>query len=109
MTLDSLKHDARVDLSINKMMDAEVAVRPAPSDAEAKDFYDKNPDKFKQEESVRASHILIRVDEKADAATKKKAQGRNRRGAEAGARRAATSPSSRRSTRRTAAPRRAAT
>ena len=47
---------------------------PGPSDLEAKDFYDKNPDQFKQDESVRASHILIRVDEKADAAAKKKAR-----------------------------------
>jgi len=44
----------------------------APSDAEIRAFYDKNPDKFKQDESVRASHILFRVDENADAATKKK-------------------------------------
>ena len=48
---------------------------PGASDAEAKEFYEKNPDKFKQGETVRASHILIRVDEKADDATKKKAQG----------------------------------
>ena len=50
------------------MMEAEVAATSRRTDAEAKDFYDKNPDKFKQAESVRASHILIRVDEKADAA-----------------------------------------
>jgi len=74
MTLDSLKHDARVDLSVNKLMETEVASMPGPSDAEAKDFYDKNPERFKQDEAVRASHILIRVDEKADAATKKKAR-----------------------------------
>ena len=60
------------------MMEAEVATQPAPSDAEAKEFYDKNPDKFKQDESVRASHILFRVDENADAATKKKATRRDR-------------------------------
>ena len=74
MTLDSLKSDARTDISVSKLMDAEVATTPGPSDAEAQDFYAKNPDKFKQEEQVRASHILIRVDEKADAATKKKAK-----------------------------------
>lgn len=74
MTMDSLKKDARVDLSVTKLMDAEVATLPGPSDADAKAFYDKNPDKFKEDESVRASHILVRVDEKADAAAKKKAR-----------------------------------
>jgi peptidyl-prolyl cis-trans isomerase C len=74
MTLDSLRKDARVDISVTKLMDAEVATLPGPSDADAKAFYDKNPDKFKEEESVRASHILVRVDEKADAATKQKAR-----------------------------------
>jgi peptidyl-prolyl cis-trans isomerase C len=73
MTLDKLKADTRVDLSINKMVDAEVAAQQPPSDAQVRDFYDKNPDKFKQDEAVRASHILFRVDENADAATKKKA------------------------------------
>ena len=62
MTLDSLRNDARIDLSVNKLMDAEVADQPGPSDAEIKDFYDKNPDKFHQDEQVRASHILVRVD-----------------------------------------------
>ena len=74
MTADSLRHDAQVDLSVTKLMDAEVATTPGPSDSEIKDFYDKNPDKFKQDEQVRASHILIRVDQKADAATRAKAK-----------------------------------
>jgi peptidyl-prolyl cis-trans isomerase C len=74
MTAESLRQDAIVDLSVTKLMDAEVATIPGPSDAEAKDFYDKNPDKFKEDEQVRASHILVRVDEKADAAAKQKAR-----------------------------------
>lgn len=74
MTLDKLRSDARLDMSINKMMQAEVASAPAPTDAQVREFYDKNPDKFKQEEAVRASHILIPADEKADEATKKKAR-----------------------------------
>ena len=74
MTVDSLRKDARVDLSVTKLMEAETAALPGPSDLEAKDFYEKNPDRFKQDESVRASHILIRVDEKADAAARKKAR-----------------------------------
>jgi peptidyl-prolyl cis-trans isomerase C len=74
MTADSLRHDAQVDLSVTKLMDVEVATIPGPSDADAKDFYDKNQDKFKEEEQVRASHILVKVDETADAATKQKAR-----------------------------------
>ena len=74
MTAESLRKDALVDLSVTKLMDAEVATIPGPSDADAKDFYDKNQDKFKEDEQVRASHILVRVDEKADAATKQKAR-----------------------------------
>jgi peptidyl-prolyl cis-trans isomerase C len=74
MTVESLRKDARVDLSVTKLMEAETAALPGPSDLEAKEFYEKNPERFKQDESVRASHILIRVDEKADAAAKKKAR-----------------------------------
>jgi peptidyl-prolyl cis-trans isomerase C len=72
MTIEKLKSDARIDISINKMMEAEAAAQPAPGDAQVREFYDKNPDKFKQDEACRASHILFRVDESADAATKKK-------------------------------------
>ncbi|MEN3338502.1 MAG: peptidyl-prolyl cis-trans isomerase [Acidobacteriota bacterium] len=73
-TLERLRADARVDMSINRMVEAEVASTPPPTDAQAREFYDKNPDKFKQEEAIRASHILIPADEKADEATKKKAR-----------------------------------
>ncbi|MEO7273640.1 MAG: peptidylprolyl isomerase [Vicinamibacterales bacterium] len=76
MTIERLRTDTRDNLVISKMMDAEVATTPGASDAEAKEFYDKNPDKFKQGETLRASHILIRVDETADAATKQKAKAR---------------------------------
>jgi len=73
MTIDKLKADTRIGICINKMMEAEVATQPPPSDAQIREFYDANPDKFKQDEAVRASHILFKVDENADAATKKKA------------------------------------
>jgi peptidyl-prolyl cis-trans isomerase C len=74
MTVDSLRKDARIDISVTKLMEAETAALPGPSDLEAKSYYEKNPDRFKQDESVRASHILVRVDEKADAATRKRAR-----------------------------------
>ena len=72
-TVEQLKSDTRTDMSINKMMETEVAGITA-SDADAQDFYSKNPDKFKQDESARASHILIKADEKADEAAKKAAR-----------------------------------
>jgi peptidyl-prolyl cis-trans isomerase C len=74
MTLDNLKHDARIDISVTKLMDAEMATEPGPSDEDAKSFYDKNPDRFKQGEKVRASHILVKVDQKAPPAAKQKAR-----------------------------------
>ena len=73
-TVAQLKADARADMGINKMMEAEVAGEVAATDADAKDFYDKNPDKFKQPESIRASHILVMAGQDADETTKKAAR-----------------------------------
>jgi peptidyl-prolyl cis-trans isomerase C len=72
MSLEKLKADTRIDISINKMMESEASTEQTPGDAQVREFYDKNPDKFKQDEAVRASHILFKVEESADAATKKK-------------------------------------
>jgi peptidyl-prolyl cis-trans isomerase C len=43
---------------------------------QVREFYDKNPEKFRQEEAVRASHILIRVEPDAADAAKQKARAR---------------------------------
>jgi peptidyl-prolyl cis-trans isomerase C len=74
MTPDELRKQARADLVVSKLVDAEVGTIAGPSDADAKAYYAKNSAKFNQPESVRASHILIRVDEKADPATRAKAK-----------------------------------
>jgi peptidyl-prolyl cis-trans isomerase C len=70
-TVEQLKADARVDMSINKMMEAELATTTAATDADAQDFYAKHPDKFKQPETVRASHILVKIEKDDTEATKK--------------------------------------
>lgn len=74
MSPTQLRSDARVDMMIDKMMDAELSTTVTATEAEAKEFYDKNPDKFKQGDAVRASHILVMANEKADEATKKQAR-----------------------------------
>src|SRR5687768_10794607 len=56
-TVEQLRSDARTDMMIDKMMESELSTTTAATEVEAKDFYDKNPDKFKQGEGVRASHI----------------------------------------------------
>jgi peptidyl-prolyl cis-trans isomerase C len=74
MTLDKLREDARSDMRVSKMLQDEVATKVALQAGEVNHFYEKNPDKFKQGERVRASHILIRVPENADAAAKEQAK-----------------------------------
>jgi peptidyl-prolyl cis-trans isomerase C len=74
MTVEQLRADTKIDMMIGKMMEAEVAAEAAATDAEARDFYAKNPDKFKQGEAVRASHILIMANEKTGEAAKKQAR-----------------------------------
>ncbi|HEV3484761.1 MAG TPA: peptidylprolyl isomerase [Vicinamibacterales bacterium] len=74
MTLERLKDDTRTDTMIGKMLDAEVASAAAVTDEQVREFYQQNPDKFTQGESIRASHILIKAAESADAATKQKAR-----------------------------------
>jgi peptidyl-prolyl cis-trans isomerase C len=74
MTVERLRSDARDDLSINKMMEAEVQAAGPATDAEAQAFYEQNPDKFQRGESVRASHILLLAGQDADEATRNKAR-----------------------------------
>jgi peptidyl-prolyl cis-trans isomerase C len=74
MTPEQFRADTKVDMMIGKMLETEVAGTDVANDAEAKDFYAKNPDKFMQGESVRASHILIMANEKSTEAEKKAAR-----------------------------------
>ena len=68
MTLERLRSDIRTDLAISRMMEAELAAAPGVTDADVREFYDKNPDEFT---GVRASHILIKPDGFDDASKKK--------------------------------------
>ena len=74
MTLDQMKSEARDDMAIGKMIEAEVEAKSAVKPEQVQEFYDKNPDQFKQQERVRASHILISVPQNGDAAAKTQAR-----------------------------------
>jgi peptidyl-prolyl cis-trans isomerase C len=70
VTIEQLRADAQSELNVTKMLQAEIESKVAVTPAQVQDFYAKNPDRFKQGERVRASHILLRVPEQADAAAK---------------------------------------
>lgn len=76
MTIEKLKDDTRLNMQVSKMLETELSPKISVQEKDVADFYAQNPDKFKQEESVRASHILFRLGEKADAATKTRARDR---------------------------------
>lgn len=73
-TIDKLKENVRISLQQQKWIESQIASKVDITDADAKAFYDGNPDKFKMPPSVRASHILFAVpqDAKPDVSDAKK-------------------------------------
>src|SRR6266704_966276 len=69
-----LREYTRRDLLISRFVETTFVSKAAVSEAEIRSFYDNNQDKFKRDESVKASHILIGVDSAASAEDKKKAR-----------------------------------
>jgi len=69
-----LREYTRRDLLISRFVETTFVSKAAVSEAEIRAFYDKNPDKFKRDETVKASHILIGADSKASADDRKKAR-----------------------------------
>lgn len=70
LTEEVLKTQLRKGIAIQELVQREVINRIEISDKETKDFYDKNPDLFKQPERIQARHILIKVEEGASEAEK---------------------------------------
>jgi peptidyl-prolyl cis-trans isomerase C len=74
MTVEALRTEAKAELTVAKMVEAEVVPQVTVGDKDVADFYQANPEEFKEPEQVRASHVLIRADQTSDEATKKKAR-----------------------------------
>ncbi len=74
VTLEQLRADTAQTIAVNVMLKSELEPKITVSEADSKTFYEENKPRFRQEDSVHASHILIRTPEQADAAAKAKAK-----------------------------------
>ncbi|MBI3580518.1 MAG: peptidylprolyl isomerase [Nitrospinae bacterium] len=70
MTLDELKTEVRRNMAIHNYVESKLVVGVKVSEADAQKYYNDNKDKFKTPEMVRARHIILMLDPKADEKTK---------------------------------------
>ncbi len=76
LTPKELEELSRKDIVIKNLVEKEIVPKINISEAEARNYYDGNIDKFTHVESIKASQILCSVDSKATAEEKKKAKGK---------------------------------
>lgn len=63
MTLDKLKDDMKTQVTLRKMLEPQATV----TDDDVKTYYDTNLESLKTPEQVRASHVLLKTKEEAEA------------------------------------------
>jgi peptidyl-prolyl cis-trans isomerase C len=73
ITEPQIKVQLKEDLAIQALIDKQVVEKITVTEQDAKAYYDTHPEAFKQPEQIRASHILVTVDPKADPAKKEEA------------------------------------
>ena len=74
LTPDHLRDQARTSLEVAKVIDVEVTPKVTVQDAEVSTFYQQNLERFKQGDSVHASHILFGVPQDASPEQKNEAK-----------------------------------
>jgi peptidyl-prolyl cis-trans isomerase C len=75
MSQKDMEEFTRKDIVINNLLEKTIVGKITVPDADVKKFYTDNMDKyFKKSETVKASHILIGIDEKTSPEEKKKAE-----------------------------------
>ena len=62
LTETEIKTRIREDLQIKQFIDQQIAAKVVVPETAVRAYYDSHPDAFKQPESIRASHILIKVE-----------------------------------------------
>jgi peptidyl-prolyl cis-trans isomerase C len=65
LTIDQVRQQTRNGMLVQKVIEAEVASKIVVQDAEVSAFYQQNLERFKQGDTVHASHILIGVPQNA--------------------------------------------
>jgi peptidyl-prolyl cis-trans isomerase C len=73
-TMASYRAEIKQGLAIDRFVKSKFTDKTTVSDSEAKKYYDDNPSYFQQPAQVRISHIMIRVDSKADQSKKDEAK-----------------------------------
>ncbi len=76
LTEATLREDAKTDILVNKLLEQEVNQKILVKPSDIATFYEKNPDRFQQAESVRVAHILVLVPQGADEKTRAAAKAR---------------------------------
>jgi peptidyl-prolyl cis-trans isomerase SurA len=59
MTIDDIRGELRKSITIEKLVNKEITSKISVTDAEIKNFYDKNKDSFNLPESYHIAHILV--------------------------------------------------
>lgn len=73
ITVEEVKEQIKRGLAIKQFIDKKFVEKMNIPDQEVKEYYDSHPEYFKEKEQIKASHILIKVDEDADEKAKKEA------------------------------------
>ncbi|MFW5967501.1 MAG: peptidylprolyl isomerase, partial [Persicimonas sp.] len=61
VSMDEMRDNVRKDLQLRELLSEEYGVEV--TDEEAKEYYEDNPERFEEDEQVRARHILIKTEE----------------------------------------------
>jgi len=69
ISMDTIRNDIETRLSINQLLEKEIGDKSIVSKDDVKAFYTENPNLFKTPESVKASHILVKVSKDSDEKT----------------------------------------
>ncbi|WP_418791902.1 peptidylprolyl isomerase [Phosphitispora sp. TUW77] len=72
-SLDDIKKELTLNIKINKLLEPRISI----TEEEIKKYFDENKEQFAQQKQVKASHILVETEEKANEIKKKLSDGQD--------------------------------